>query len=117
MIPYWAMGYAKQAAVVETGVEVAPGNTRKTPSSVEQKARFPVAFGAIGAPAATNAELSGPPPPPVIPVARKKYPLLPAEPGIACARALSRRQPVAGEGVQGVGPPKFVIAAAYPTDG
>ncbi len=103
--------------MVLTGTVVPFGSTRSTPSSVEQKLRFPVDLGAMGAAPATNAALNVPPPPPVSPVARNVYPLLPVDPGIACASASSRKQPVAADGVQGDAPPRFAIEIAYPTVG
>jgi len=112
---YCAIGYAKQAAVVLTGTLVATGWTRSTPSSVEQKLRFPVVFGATGAPPTTNAALNVPTV--ASPVARKVYPLLPGDPGTDCARALSSKQAAAADGVHGAGPPRLEMAAAYPTVG
>src|SRR5579864_4498215 len=107
---YCAIGYARQAAVVFTGTGVPSGCTRSTPSSVEQKLRLPVDFGAIGALPATNAALYVPPP--VSPVARKVYPLLPADPGVACASTLSRMHAVAAVGVHGAAPPSSAIDSA-----
>ena len=109
------MGYATQAAVVVTGTPVAFGCTRSMPSSVEQKSRFPVDFGAMGAPAATNPEIIGPGL--AIPVARNTNPLLPAEPGMDSASALSSRQAVSADAVQGAAPPSSARLGAYPTVG
>ena|SRR5947209_19944328 len=99
-----------QAAAVDTGVDVPAGCMRSTPSSVEQKLRFPLACGATGAAPTTNAALKVPTV--ASPVAKNVYPLLPGVPGIDWARALSNKQADAADPAHGAAPPRLEISVA-----